>query len=45
MMKNNKKPELLMPAGNLEILKAAVMFGADAVYIWRRHVRASCKST
>ena len=33
MMKNNKKPELLMPAGNLEILKAAVMFGADAVYI------------
>ena len=22
-----------MPAGNLEILKAAVMFGADAVYI------------
>ena len=32
-MKNNKKPELLMPAGNLEILKAAVMFGADAVYI------------
>lgn len=33
MMKNNKKPELLMPAGNLEILKAAVMFGADTVYI------------
>ena len=32
-MGNNKKPELLMPAGNLEILKAAVMFGADAVYI------------
>lgn len=32
-MRNNKKPELLMPAGNLEILKAAVMFGADAVYI------------
>lgn len=32
-MKNNKKPELLMPAGNLEILKAAVMFSADAVYI------------
>ncbi len=28
-----KKPELLMPAGNLEILKIAVLFGADAVYI------------
>lgn len=28
-----KKPELLMPAGSLEVLKTAVMFGADAVYI------------
>lgn len=28
-----KKPELLVPAGNLEILKTAVMYGADAVYI------------
>lgn len=28
-----KKPELLMPAGNLEILKTAFYFGADAVYI------------
>lgn len=28
-----KKPELLMPASNLEVLKTAVMFGADAVYI------------
>lgn len=27
------KPELLMPAGNLEILKIAVLYGADAVYI------------
>ena len=27
------KPELLMPAGSLEILKIAVLFGADAVYI------------
>jgi putative protease len=28
-----KKPELLMPAGDLETLKVAVMYGADAVYI------------
>ena len=29
----NKKPELLIPAGNLETLKTAVIYGADAVYI------------
>ena len=28
-----KKPELLVPASNLEVLKIAVTFGADAVYI------------
>lgn len=28
-----KLPELLMPAGNLETLKTAVIYGADAVYI------------
>ncbi|MCD7868894.1 MAG: U32 family peptidase [Clostridiales bacterium] len=28
-----KKPELLVPAGSLEVLKIAVAFGADAVYI------------
>lgn len=28
-----KKPELLVPASSLEVLKIAVMFGADAVYI------------
>lgn len=28
-----KKPELLAPAGNLEKLKIAVIYGADAVYI------------
>ncbi|WP_243386233.1 peptidase U32 family protein [Bacillus kexueae] len=28
-----KKPELLAPAGNLEKLKIAVMYGADAVFI------------
>jgi putative protease len=32
-MKNNTKaPELLSPAGNLEKLKYAVNYGADAVY-------------
>lgn len=33
---NNKrpgKPELLVPAGSLEVLRTAVLFGADAVYI------------
>ena len=28
-----KKPELLIPAGSLPVLKAAVIYGADAVYI------------
>ncbi|MFW6028627.1 MAG: peptidase U32 family protein [Halanaerobiales bacterium] len=28
-----KKPELLIPAGNIEALKVAVLYGADAVYI------------
>ena len=30
--KNIKKPELLSPAGNFEKLKAALLYGADAVY-------------
>ncbi len=28
-----RKPELLVPAGSLEVLKVAVIYGADAVYI------------
>lgn len=28
-----RKPELLVPASSLEVLKTAVLFGADAVYI------------
>mgnify|MGYP002625918530 CR=1 FL=1 len=28
-----KKPELLAPAGNLEKLKTAIDYGADAVYL------------
>lgn len=30
---NGRKPELLIPAGSLEVLKTAVHYGADAVYI------------
>lgn len=33
MLNTNKKPELLVPAKDLEVLKTAVHFGADAVYI------------
>ena len=33
MKDSNRKPELLIPASNLEVLKTAVVFGADAVYI------------
>jgi putative protease len=28
-----KKPELLIPAGNLEKLRTAILYGADAVYV------------
>ena len=30
---SQKRPELLIPASSLEVLKTAVMFSADAVYI------------
>ena len=30
-----KKPELLIPAGSLEVLKTAVNFGADASFVLR----------
>ena len=32
-MSDRRKPELLIPASSLEVLKTAVIFGADAVYI------------
>lgn len=32
-MSRSRKPELLIPASSLEVLKTAVVFGADAVYI------------
>ena len=28
-----KRPELLSPAGNFEKMKAAILYGADAVYL------------
>jgi len=41
-----KKPELLAPAGDLEKLKIAVLYGADAVYIGGEHfsLRAKAKN-
>ena len=33
MRTESGKPELLVPAGSLEVLKTAVIYGADAVYI------------
>ena len=33
MNREKRKPELLIPASSLEVLKTAVIFGADAVYI------------
>ena len=32
-MSSTAKPELLVPAGSLDVLKTAVLYGADAVYI------------
>lgn len=32
-MNDRKRPELLIPASSLEVLKTAVVYGADAVYI------------
>ncbi len=32
-MNRKKKPELLLPAGSLPVLKTAFLYGADAVYI------------
>ena len=33
MTKKAKKPELLAPAGNLEKLKVATLYGANALYL------------
>ena len=46
MIKRGKRPELLSPAGNPEKLKAAVRYGADAVYLSGRAygMRAACEN-
>ena len=41
---SQKRPELLIPASSLEVLKTAVMFGADAVYIGGEAFWAPCES-
>lgn len=45
-MTTKKKPELLVPAGNLEVLRVALRFGADAVYVGGEHygLRAKAKN-
>lgn len=44
--KRRKKPELLIPASSLEVLKVAVLYGADAVYLGGEHygLRAKAKN-
>ena len=37
-MAARKKPELLIPASSLDVLKTAVTYGADAVYIGGEHL-------
>lgn len=44
---NRKKPELLAPAGDLEKVKWAILYGADAVYLGGRDysLRANAKNS
>lgn len=44
-MNNKVKPELLAPAGNLEKLKIAIKYGADAVYIGGRDYSLRANAT
>ena len=39
-MYNGRETELLIPASSLEVLKIAVIFGADAVSVSYTHLRA-----
>lgn len=41
---NNKKPEVLAPAGDMEKLKFALAYGADAVYLGGEHFGLRVKS-
>ena len=40
-----KRPELLLPAGSLDVLKVAVLYGADAVYIGGEAFSLRAKAT
>ena len=40
-----RKTELLVPASSLEVLKVAVVFGADAVYIGGREYSLRANAT
>ncbi|MDR3217207.1 MAG: U32 family peptidase [Clostridiaceae bacterium] len=42
-MEQNKKPEILAPAGNFAMLERAVAFGADAVYLGLKSFNARGK--
>ncbi len=44
-MEKKRKPELLLPAGSLEVLKIAVLYGADAVYIGGEAFSLRAKAT
>lgn len=44
MITNNKKPEILSPAGDMEKLRFAVAYGADAVYLGGEHFGLRVKS-
>ena len=46
MTENNlKKPELLLPAGTLDRLKTAILYGADAVYLGTPDMSLRVKSS
>ncbi len=45
MLEKGRKPELLLPAGSLEVLKIAVLYGADAVYIGGEAFSLRAKAT
>ena len=45
MLKKSKKPELLIPAGSLELLYTACNYGADAVYIGGQAFSLRAKAT
>ena len=44
MIDIQKKPELLAPAGSLDVLKTAISYGADAVYIGGDHYGLRAKA-